>query len=146
MRRMGGLIVQQLNTEVGKDISIDTLLTDYDAVFLGVGTYKNMRAGLENENATGVYDALPFLISNTYRVILTQFSTNELRVQYTISFLKDKAQRVIEPILRDYIYNLLYARKQITTYIYEKYKNFKKELTYTFGIANKKQEAKAKIC
>ena len=63
----------QLNTEVGKDISIDTLLADYDAVFLGVGTYKNMRAGLANEDANGVYDALPFLVSNTYRVMaLTQ--------------------------------------------------------------------------
>ena len=62
-----------------------------------------------------------------------------------MSFLKDKAQRVIEPILRDYIYNPLYARKQITTYIYEKYKNFKKELTYAFRITNEKRETKAKI-
>ena len=33
--------------------------------FLAVGTYQNMRAGLENEDADGVYDALPFLIANT---------------------------------------------------------------------------------
>lgn len=59
----------QLNTEVGKDIQMEQLLSDYDAVFLGVGTYKNMRAGLENEDAEGVYDALPFLVSNTYRVM-----------------------------------------------------------------------------
>lgn len=59
----------QLNTEVGKDIEMSTLIQDYDAVFLGVGTYKNMRAGLDNEEAPGVYDALPFLISNTYRVM-----------------------------------------------------------------------------
>ncbi|OLQ79969.1 glutamate synthase [Photobacterium proteolyticum] len=59
----------QLNTEVGKDIQMEQLLNDYDAVFLGVGTYKNMRAGLENEDAEGVYDALPFLVSNTYRVM-----------------------------------------------------------------------------
>ena len=51
----------------------------------------------------------------------------------------------MKPILRDYIYNLLYTRKQITTYIYEKYKNFKKELTYAFRITNEKRETKAKI-
>ncbi|OAN14119.1 glutamate synthase [Photobacterium jeanii] len=59
----------QLNTEIGKDVQLSDLLNDYDAVFLGVGTYKNMRADLANENADGVYDALPFLISNTYKVM-----------------------------------------------------------------------------
>ncbi|MGR5362159.1 FAD-dependent oxidoreductase [Vibrio mediterranei] len=59
----------QLNTEVGKDIDMATIVKDYDAVFLGVGTYKNMRAGLTNEEAPGVFDALPFLISNTYKVM-----------------------------------------------------------------------------
>lgn len=28
-----------------------------------------MRAGLDNEDAPGVYDALPFLVSNTYKVM-----------------------------------------------------------------------------
>ncbi|MGA9616897.1 MAG: alkaline phosphatase family protein, partial [Serratia proteamaculans] len=41
----------QLNTEVGKDITMETLLSDYDAVFLGVGTYQSMRGGLENAPA-----------------------------------------------------------------------------------------------
>lgn len=59
----------QLDTEVGKDVQLADLIKDYDAVFLGVGTYKNMRAGLANEEAKGVYDALPFLISNTYKVM-----------------------------------------------------------------------------
>lgn len=59
----------RLNTEVGNDVSLAELVNDYDAVFLGVGTYQNMRAGLDNEDAPGVYDALPFLISNTYRVM-----------------------------------------------------------------------------
>ncbi|MFI0488007.1 MAG: glutamate synthase small subunit [Yersinia sp. (in: enterobacteria)] len=59
----------QLNTEVGKDITMDTLLKDYDAVFLGVGTYQSMRGGLENEDAAGVYDALPFLIANTRQLM-----------------------------------------------------------------------------
>ncbi len=59
----------QMNVEVGKDVQMQELLNEYDAVFLGVGTYKYMRAGLENEGAPGVYDALPFLISNTYKVM-----------------------------------------------------------------------------
>lgn len=54
-----------LNTEVGKDITLQSIIDEYDAVFLAVGTYQNMRAGLENEDADGVYDALPFLIANT---------------------------------------------------------------------------------
>ncbi|MEI8634339.1 FAD-dependent oxidoreductase [Vibrio sp. PP-XX7] len=48
---------------------LQALLDDYDAVFLGVGTYQSMQAGLEHEDATEVYDALPFLISNAYRVM-----------------------------------------------------------------------------
>ncbi len=55
----------KLNTEVGKDIALSDIIAEYDAVFLAVGTYKNMRAGLENEDANGVFDALPFLIANT---------------------------------------------------------------------------------
>ncbi|MDP5293716.1 FAD-dependent oxidoreductase [Oceanimonas sp. CHS3-5] len=59
----------RLNTEVGKDVSFQSLVDDYDAVFLAVGTYKYLRGGLANENADGVYDALPFLISNANRVL-----------------------------------------------------------------------------
>lgn len=59
----------RLNVEVGQDITLQQLLDEYDAVFLGVGTYQYMRAGLANEDAPGVYDALPFLISNTYKVM-----------------------------------------------------------------------------
>jgi glutamate synthase (NADPH/NADH) small chain len=58
-----------LNTEIGKDITFETLLNDYDAVFLGMGTYKAMKGDFENETAPGVYEALPFLIANTNRVM-----------------------------------------------------------------------------
>lgn len=54
-----------LNTEVGRDVQMADLLSDFDAVFLGVGTYQSMQGGLENEQAEGVFDALPFLIANT---------------------------------------------------------------------------------
>lgn len=59
----------RLNTEVGKDVSFQSLVDQYDAVFLAVGTYKYLRGNLANEDADGVYDALPFLISNANRVL-----------------------------------------------------------------------------
>ena len=59
----------KLNIEVGRDVQLDDLLKDYDAVFLGVGTYQSMRGGLENEDASGVFDALPFLIANTKQIM-----------------------------------------------------------------------------
>lgn len=56
-----------LNTEIGKDITIDELLRDYDAVFMGMGTYTYMKGGFPGEDLPGVYDALPFLVSNVNR-------------------------------------------------------------------------------
>ncbi|MBJ3815121.1 oxidoreductase FeS-binding subunit [Shimwellia pseudoproteus] len=62
-------IAFRLNCEIGRDITLDQLQADYDAVFVGVGTYRSMKAGLPNEEAPGVYDALPFLIANTKQVM-----------------------------------------------------------------------------
>jgi len=59
----------ELNCEVGKDVRLASLLDEYDAVFVGVGTYRSMKADLPNEDAPGVYDALPFLIANTKQVM-----------------------------------------------------------------------------
>ncbi|WP_444899271.1 FAD-dependent oxidoreductase [Microbulbifer sp. VAAC004] len=56
-----------LNTEVGKDISFEQLLNDYDAVFLGMGTYNYMKGGFPGEDLPGVHDALPFLVANVNR-------------------------------------------------------------------------------
>lgn len=66
MEEMG--VEFKLNTTIGTDISIDDLLADYDAVFLGMGTYTSMRGGFEGEDLNGVYDALPYLISNVNNV------------------------------------------------------------------------------
>ncbi|MGI9288297.1 MAG: FAD-dependent oxidoreductase [Pseudomonadales bacterium] len=57
----------RLNTEVGTDISMQELYEEYDAVFLGMGTYTSMKGGFSGENLPGVYDALPYLISNINR-------------------------------------------------------------------------------
>ena len=53
-----------LDTEIGIDLAFDQLLTDHDAVFLGIGTYNYMKGGFPGEELSGVYDALPYLISN----------------------------------------------------------------------------------
>ncbi len=57
----------QLNTEIGKDISMEQLMNDYDAVFMGMGTYTYMKGGFPGEDLPGVHDALPFLISSVNR-------------------------------------------------------------------------------
>lgn len=57
----------RLNTKIGKDVQIEQLLQDYDAVFMGMGTYTYMRGGYTGENLIGVYDALDFLIANVNR-------------------------------------------------------------------------------
>ncbi len=54
----------ELNTEVGRDISLATLLTDFDAVFLGMGTYTAKSGDFPGETLPGVIKALPFLIGN----------------------------------------------------------------------------------
>ncbi len=56
-----------LNTEIGKDIPFQQLLDDYDAVFLGMGTYTYMRGGFPGEDLPGVHEALPFLVANINR-------------------------------------------------------------------------------
>jgi glutamate synthase (NADPH/NADH) small chain len=58
-----------LDTEVGKDIAFQQLVDEYDAVFLGMGTYTYMKGGFPGEDKQGVFEALPFLVSNIYRVM-----------------------------------------------------------------------------
>ncbi len=55
----------RLNTEIGKDLSFNQLVEEYDAVFLGTGTYQSLKGNLANEEAKGLYEALPYLIANT---------------------------------------------------------------------------------
>ena len=57
-----------LNTNIGSDISLDDLLEDYSAVFLGMGTYTYMVGGFPGEKLSGVYEALPYLIGNINHV------------------------------------------------------------------------------
>lgn len=52
------------NTEIGKDIPFQQLIDEFDAIFLGMGTYTYMQAGIPGEDLPGVYPALDFLIAN----------------------------------------------------------------------------------
>ena len=54
----------RLNTDIGTDVQIGELLSDYDAVFMGMGTYTYMKGGFPGEDLPGVYEALPYLIGN----------------------------------------------------------------------------------
>jgi glutamate synthase (NADPH/NADH) small chain len=54
----------RLNTDVGTDISVQEIMDEYDAVFLGMGTYTYMRGGFPGEDLPGVYEALPYLVGS----------------------------------------------------------------------------------
>ncbi|AWX13569.1 glutamate synthase small subunit [Mergibacter septicus] len=59
----------KLGVNIGEDIQLTELVEQYDAVFLGVGTYQSIKAGIPNEQAEGVYSALPYLIGNTQHLM-----------------------------------------------------------------------------
>jgi len=62
---MQGMGVEfRLNCEVGTDVPFAALLGDYDAVFLGMGTYTPVKGGFPGEELPGVHEALPYLIAN----------------------------------------------------------------------------------
>lgn len=76
-----------LNTEIGRDIPFQQLLDEYDAVFLGMGTYTYMKGGFPGEDLPGVYDALPYLVSNINRVLGLEKSPAD--------FIDMRGQRVV---------------------------------------------------
>jgi glutamate synthase (NADPH/NADH) small chain len=59
----------RLNVNVGVDVTFESLSEEYDAVFLGLGTYTDMTGGFEHEGASGVYNALDFLVGNTQNLM-----------------------------------------------------------------------------
>jgi glutamate synthase (NADPH/NADH) small chain len=65
---MEGMGVEfRLGVEVGRDVGFEELVSGYDGVFLGMGTYRYVRGGFPGEDLAGVYEALPYLISNVRR-------------------------------------------------------------------------------
>jgi glutamate synthase (NADPH/NADH) small chain len=57
----------RLGVRIGRDLPFAQLLDDYDAVFLGIGTYKAVSGNLPGQQLPGVVDALPYLVSNINR-------------------------------------------------------------------------------
>lgn len=49
------------NTVLGKDITLEELRKEYDAVFLGVGAWKGRKMGIEGEELEGVMQGIEFL-------------------------------------------------------------------------------------
>jgi len=58
-----------LNTRIGEDKAFADLVDEFDAVFLGMGTYTYVRGEFPGEDLPGVHEALPYLVSNVYRVL-----------------------------------------------------------------------------
>jgi len=56
-----------LDTRIGEDLPFERLLEEYDAVFLGMGAYEAVRGDFPGLDLPGVYEALPYLVSNVYR-------------------------------------------------------------------------------
>ncbi|MDV6320325.1 FAD-dependent oxidoreductase [Chromohalobacter sp. HP20-39] len=54
----------RLGVEIGGDVSHEALLDEFDAVFMGMGTYKYMEGGFPGEDLPGVHKALDFLVAN----------------------------------------------------------------------------------
>lgn len=49
------------NTKVGRDISFDKILGEYDAIYIAIGDWKPRKTKIKGEDLKGVYHALEFL-------------------------------------------------------------------------------------
>ncbi|MEO6172924.1 MAG: FAD-dependent oxidoreductase [Arenimonas sp.] len=58
-----------LRTDIGKDISFEKILADYEAVFVGSGCYTAVDAKLPGQDLPGRLEALPFLIANARQIL-----------------------------------------------------------------------------
>ena len=65
-----------LNTHIGKDKSFSSIYDEFDAVFVGIGTYQAISGGFHGENLEGVYPALPYLIGNVNEELSIDDSEN----------------------------------------------------------------------
>ncbi|NBD35863.1 MAG: FAD-dependent oxidoreductase, partial [Chloroflexi bacterium] len=52
----------QCHTTIGRDVTLDELREQYDAVFIGIGTPQDFSPGIEGEDLAGVYTATEFLV------------------------------------------------------------------------------------
>jgi glutamate synthase (NADPH/NADH) small chain len=76
-----------LETEVGRDVSAETLLAEFDAVFLGLGADRAVRGGFPGEDLPGVHFALPYLSSSINRLLAIEMDPGkfiDLRGQHVV--------------------------------------------------------------
>lgn len=59
----------RLGVEIGRDVALQQLRDEYDAVFLGLGCYRAVVGGFAGEDLPQVHSALPYLIANVNRVL-----------------------------------------------------------------------------
>ncbi len=60
LRQLG--VKLRCDVTVGRDVSLQTLRAQFDAVYLAIGAQKPKALGIPGADLAGVYDALPFLI------------------------------------------------------------------------------------
>ena len=61
-----------LGKEIGKDIKFNKLYDNYDAVFLGMGTYTALEGGFKGEDFPQAHKAIDYLIGNTKHLLKFQ--------------------------------------------------------------------------
>lgn len=62
----------ELGVEIGRDRTIEALLADYDAVFLGTGAYRAVEGEFTGGEVAGVVPALAYLIGNANTLLGTE--------------------------------------------------------------------------
>jgi glutamate synthase (NADPH/NADH) small chain len=68
----------RLGVDIGTELPFAALLADFDAVFLGMGTYCAVRGGFAGEDLPGVHEALPYLIANVRHELALPGAAGEL--------------------------------------------------------------------
>lgn len=51
----------KLNTPIGKDLGINDLKNEFDAIYISAGARKNLQLGIPGEDASGIYSGIGFL-------------------------------------------------------------------------------------
>jgi glutamate synthase (NADPH) small chain len=82
----------RLGVEIGRDIAMDALLAEFDAVFLGLGSYRYTDGALPGQDLKNVLPALPFLVQNGRIVIGTADDRTNANQSRPIAGWEDQVQ------------------------------------------------------
>ena len=88
----------KFNQRLGREITLDQLKADNDAVFLGIGAHSSTRMGVENEDASHVVAGIDFLkrvaIEEPFGAISTPLDGHGRAQERSIDFKRDKIRKV----------------------------------------------------